>query len=96
MFLFGKVSAYFHVIVHCHCVHVVIYFIFAYIPMLNKHTLTKFKCFAAFNIYSERITFGGFRGRRTDLVGGNCAGKHVHEAKRAGADMSWRRAGAQK
>ena len=47
--------------------------------MLNKHTLTKFRCFAAFNIYSERITFGGFRGRRTDSVGGNCAGCNTHK-----------------
>ena len=61
-------------------------FIFTYIPMLNKHALTQFNCFAAFNIYSKRITFGGFRGRRTDSVGGNCAGKHVHEAK---SKWSW-------
>ena len=55
--------------------------------MLNKHALTKFNCFAAFNIYSKRITFGGFRGRRTDSVGGNCAGCNTHKAHKS--KWSW-------
>ena len=71
-------------------------FIFTYIPMLNKHALTQFNCFVAFNIYSERITYWRFprtenRFGRGELCGQACArGKEQVELEHEDAkDESW-------
>ena len=49
--------------------------------------LFKFTLLQCFHNPIFLLQDNGFRGRRTDSVGGNCAGKHAHKAK------SWSGAG---